>query len=66
MSEVVARKCSAKKLSLKFRRIVREISLLESLSNIVKCLQAVRLATLLKIDPVTGVSESAFRRSSTK
>ena len=32
----------------------------------VKCVQAVRLATLLKRDPSTGFSEPAIRRSSTK
>ena len=37
-----------------------------SVSNTVKCVQAVRLATLLKRDPSTGVSKPAIRRSSTK
>ena len=40
--------------------------MLESLSNAVKCLQAIRLATLLKRVLRTGVSERAVRRSSTK
>ena len=35
--------------------------MLESLSNSVKGLQAVRLATLLKREPHTGVSEPAVR-----
>ena len=39
---------------------------LDSLSNTVKGLQAVRLATLLKRDPRAGVSESAVRRCSIK
>ena len=38
----------------------------QSLSNIVKGLQAVRLAALLKRDPRTGVSEPAVCRSSTE
>ena len=37
-----------------------------SVSNTVQCVQVVRLATLLKRDPSTGVSEPAIRRSSTK
>ena len=37
-----------------------------SACNTVKCAQAVKLATLLKKDPRTGVSEPAVRRSSTK
>ena len=40
--------------------------MLESLSNTVKCVQTIRLATLLKRDPRTGVSVPAIRRSSTK
>ena len=39
--------------------IYREIPVLEFLSNTVKDLQAVRVATLLKRDPRTGVSEPA-------
>ena len=38
----------------------------QSLSNTVKSLRAVRLATLLKTNPRTGVSEPAVCRSSTK
>ena len=45
---------------------IKEISILQSISNTVKGLQTVRLATLLKRDPRTGVSESAVLRSSTK
>ena len=37
-----------------------------SVSNTVKCVQAVRVATLLKRDPSTGVSEPAIHRSSAK
>ena len=37
-----------------------------SASNTVKCVQALKLATLLKRDPRIGVSEPAVRRSSTK
>ena len=37
-----------------------------SVSDTVKCVQAVRPATLLKGDPSTGVSEPAIRRSSKK
>ena len=46
MSEVVARRFSAKTLSGKFRKIHRKISVLERLSNNVTGLQAVGLATL--------------------
>ena len=53
-------------LSRKSHKIYTEIPVPESLSNIVKCLQGVRLATLLKRDPRTGVSEPDVRRSSTK
>ena len=66
MWEVVARKCSAKKLLYKFHKIHTEIPVLESLSNIIKGLPAIRLWTLLKRDPRTGVSEPALCRSSTK
>ena len=111
--EVVAKRCSAKKLSWKFHKNYREIPVLESLSKeavvqrcsvkgvflkisqnsqentcvivsflrtpsptehlqwmllflILKCVQAVRLATLLKTDPSTGVSEPAICTFSTK
>ena len=37
-----------------------------SASNTVKCVQALKLATLLKTDPRTGVSGPAVPRSSTK
>ena len=40
--------------------------LCESLSNTVKSFHAVRLATFLKKDPLTGVSEQAVCRSSRK
>ena len=54
-----------KKVFLKFHKIHREIPVLQSLSNTVKDLQAARLATLLKRDPRTGVSEPVVK-SSTK
>ena len=63
---MVAIKFSAVKLFQKFCKIHREIPVLESLSNTVKCLQAVRLSTLLKRDPRTGVSELVVNRSSIK
>ena len=66
MWEVVARRCSAKKLSYKFFKIHREIPVRQSFSNTVKSLQDVRLATLLKKDPLTGVSGLAVCRSSRK
>ena len=62
MWEVVGRKCSAKQLFSNIHKIYREISL----SNTVKCVQTVRLVTLLKRDPHPGVSESVVCRSATK
>ena len=53
MREIVAKRCSTKKL-------------LESLSNTVKGLHAVRLTTLLKRNPRTGVLELAVRQCSLK
>ena len=49
-----------------FHKIHREIPVLESLSNAFKGLQIVMLATLLKKDLRTFVSEPAVRRSSTR
>ena len=46
-----------KKVFLKIHKIHREIPVPQSPSNIVKDLWAVRLATLLKRDPCTCVSE---------
>ena len=70
MWEVVARWCSAKTVSKKFLKIYREITVRQSLSNTIKTLQAVspaiRLVTLLKKDPLTGVSELAIYRYSRK
>ena len=57
---MVAKRCSAKILSEKFHKIHREIPVLESLSNTVKCFQAVRLATLLKRDPALVFQEQPF------
>ena len=68
MREVVARLLGGvlqKSFPKIFTKIHREIPVLESLSNTVKCFQAVRLATLLRRDPGTGASEPAVCRSST-
>ena len=54
-----------KKAFLKFHKIRREISVLQSNSNTVKGLQDIKLVTLLKRDPCTGVSEPAVPKSST-
>ena len=66
MWEVVPRIFYAKKRSLKIHKIHREILAMYSFSNTINGLQAVRLGTLLKTDPDTGVSEPAIRNSSTK
>ena len=47
-------------------KIRRHVPVLESLSNIVKGFQGVRLAALLKRDPLTGISEPVVRKRSTK
>ena len=62
MSEVAAKRCSAKKLSSKFRKTHRETPALQSLSNKVIDLQAVRLApaTLFKKETLTQVFFSEF------
>ena len=52
ISEVVAKRCSAKTFSPNFNKINRKTPVPQSLSNTVKALQAVRLETLLKRDPV--------------
>ena len=65
MRLVVTRKCSTKTFSNKFHKINNFI-LLHSISDTVKGLLDIRLATLLKREPHTGVSEPAFCRSSTK
>ena len=59
---MVAKRCSAKKFSWKFHKIHREIPTvyLQSLSNTVKDLQAVRLATLLKRNPALVFQEQSF------
>ena len=64
MQEKVAKRCFKKKLSLKLHKICRKIPVLESLSNTVKGLQAIRLATLLKRNPHISVLEPAVRRCS--
>ena len=56
-----ARRSSTKKLSLKLHKTCRKIPVLESLSDNVKGLQAIRLATLLKRNPRTSVLEPAVR-----
>ena len=62
MREVVARRCSTKKLSQILHKIHRKIPVLESLSDTVKGLHAVRLGTLLNRNPRTGVLEPAVRK----
>ena len=47
MSEVVARRSSAKRLSSEFRKIHRETPVFKYLSKNATCLHAVRLTTLL-------------------
>ena len=66
MWEMVANRCFAKQLFSKFLKIHREIPMRQSLSNTVKSFHAVRLATFLKKDLLTGVSEQAVCRSSRK
>ena len=66
MQEKVARRCSTKKLSLKLHKICGKISVLESLSNTVKGLQVIRLATLLKRNPRSSVLEPTVRECSLK
>ena len=63
MREVVARRCSTKKLLLS--KIHRK-SVLESLSNTVKGLYSVTLATLLKRNSRSGVLEPVVRKYSLK
>ena len=58
--------CWAKELSRNFPKLHREIPVLESLSNNVTALQAVKIVTLLKRDSGTSDSEPAVRRGSTK
>ena len=66
MREVVARRCSTKKLSEKLHKTHRKIPVLVPLSNTVKGLQAIRLATLLKRNPRTGVLEPTVPMCSLK
>ena len=56
MWEVVARRCSAKKVSQKFLKIYREITVRQSLSNTVKSLQAVSPA----VKPVTLLQKDSL------
>ena len=66
---MVTRRCYAKSFPKNFANftiIISEIAVLESLSNIVGGIKAVRLATLLKRNPGTGVSESDVSRCSPK
>ena len=66
MLEVVASRYSVKKLSKKSCKTHKEKPVLGSLSNNVTGLQTIKLATLLKIDSGTDVSEPAVSRCSTK
>ena len=66
MQEKVAGRCSTKKLSLKLHKICGKIPVLESLSNTVKGVQAIRPATLLKRNPRNSVLEPAVRKCSLK
>ena len=66
MREVVARRCSTKKLSEKLHKTHRKIPVLVPLSNTVKGFQAIRLATLLKRNPRTGVLEPTVPMCSLK
>ena len=66
MLEVVASRCSVKKLPKKSCKTHKEKPVLGSLSNNVTGLQTIKLATLLKIDTGSGVSEPAASRCSTK
>ena len=61
MGEVIARRF-VQLAFLKITKIHRKVPVLESLSSTVKGLQAVRLATLLKRNPRTGVLEPAVRK----
>ena len=63
---MVARRCSAKQLFWKFLKIHRETPVRQSLSNTVKSFHAATLATFLKEDLLTRVSEEAVCRSSGK
>ena len=65
--EAVVQMSSVKRVSLKISKNTFTYTLVvASVSDTVKCVQAVRLATLLKRDPSTGVSEPAIFRFSTK
>ena len=66
MGEVVARRCSTKNPFLKLAQNSQKNTWLDSFSNTVKDLHAVRLATLLKRNPRTGVLELAVRKCSLK
>ena len=55
-----------KKNSIMWEMVAREIPVRQSLSNTVKSFHAVRLATFLKKDLLSGVSEQAVCRSSRK
>ena len=60
MWEMVARRCSAKQIFQKFFKIQRETPVCQSLSNTVRSFHAIRLATFLKEDLLTGVLESSL------
>ena len=66
MREVFARTCSIKKTFLKITQNSQKNTLLDSLSKTIKGFHAVRLATLLKTNPRTGLLESAVCKCSLK
>ena len=61
MREVVARRCSTKKASLKITQNSQK-----KCARVSGCQKTVRLATLLKRNPRTSVSEPAVRKYSLK
>ena len=64
MREMIGRRCFTKKASLKVMQNSQKKC--ARVSNAVKDLYAVRLATLLKRNPRTSVSEPAVRKYSLK
>ena len=66
MREVVAKRCSTKKLSEKLHKTHRKTPVLVPLSNTVKGLQVISHATLLKRNPHTGVLEPTVPTCSLK
>ena len=66
MREVVATRCYTKKTFLKITQNSQKKSVLESVSNNIRVLQAVRLATLLKRNAYIGILEPAVHKCSLK